>query len=213
MTTRPTHIALSLSLLTAAALLPGCGNSTTEGGWLGSYDNYTYVSTSWQPKTVTLFDTRTGESLWSVDIPVGKQLNLGFRKGTGPNEYKPDEMVWEIKMGGRIFGSRDNKVPVPPHTARRVEMTLRAAPEMPRAEMPGNPYAGGVKPKTGPSEGSTKVDPRTTLVPPVVPVEQPKGPELQPQPEGRGGAPENELLPPQVEPPERPGNRPVPQPR
>lgn len=209
MTTRLPRFSLiaSAALLTAAAgLLSACANGTTEGGWLGSYDNYTYVSTSWQPKTITLYDTRTGESLWSVDIPVGKQLNLGFRKGTGPNEYKPDEMVWEIKMSGRVLGARDNRVPVPPHTARRLEMTLRAAPEMPRADMPGSPYAEGAAPR-GPEDKSTKVDPRTTLVPPVVPVEAPKGPEQQAQPEAKS-APERELLPPQVEPPERPGNSP-----
>ncbi len=202
-----------MTLLSAAAVLTsGCANSTTEGGWLGSYDNYTYASTSWQPKTITLYDTRTGESLWSVDIPVGKQLNLGFRKGTGPNEYKPDEMVWEIKMGGRIFGTRDNRVPVPPNTARRLEMTLRAAPEMPRADMPGSPYAEGATPRT-PADTNTNVDPRTTVVPPVVPVEAPKGPELQSQPEARTGTPANEPVAPQVAPPEGPARPPAPQPR
>lgn len=196
------------ALLFGALTLPACVNSGTEGGWLGSYDNFTYNSTSWQPKTVTLFDTRTGESLWSVDIPVGKSLNVGFKKGSGPNEFKPDEMVWEIRPAPRLFGTRDNRVPVPPSTARRLEMTLRSAPEMPREEMPGNPYAPGNAPaKT--EDASYKAG----VVPPAVPVTapragQPAGPELQPQPPVQPEPmsqpmPEQEPLPERALPPPR----------
>lgn len=172
--TTPRTLAKALALITMPALatLAGCQGGT-EGGWLGSYDNFTYISTSWQPKTISLYDTRTGENLWSVDVPVGKQLNVGFRKGTGPNENKPDELVWEIKMAGRVFGSRDNRVPCPPATARRLEMTLRAAPEMPNAELPGSPFKSGVAPQnsapgTAPAPANTE-----SVVPPVVPVEPP----------------------------------------
>lgn len=161
-----------VSLLAGALCLPACSNSSMEGGPLGSYDSFTFASTTWQPKTVTLFDTRTGESLWSVDIPVGKQLRVAFREGAGPNEQKPDEMVWEIRWEGRIFGARDNKVPVPPSSARRMEMTLRSAPEMPRADLPGSPYASAntAAPAT---EAPAKKDNPAAVVPPVVPVEPP----------------------------------------
>lgn len=169
------HAAFAASVaLASAALLGGC-NGGTEGGWLSSYDNYTYISTSWHPKTITLYDTRTGESLWSVDVPVGKQLNVGFRKGTGPNENKPDEMVWEVKLAGRVFGSRDNRVPCPPPEARRLDMTLRAAPELPNAELPGSPFTKTGAPESGsPAMNGGTESPATKSVPPVVPVEAPK---------------------------------------
>lgn len=128
----------SIALLAgSAAVLHGCD---AEGGMMMSTDSFTYKSTSWQPKTVTLIDTRTGEAVWSVDIPVGKQLYVGFVQGTGPNEYKPDEIVWQINWSGRYIATNKSRLPCPPSTARRLELTFRAAPEMPNAELPGSPF-------------------------------------------------------------------------
>ena len=67
------------TILASLALSAGC---YYEGGPLRSIDRVTYVSTSWSPKTVTLIDTRTGESMWSVDIPVGQQLVIDFNAET-----------------------------------------------------------------------------------------------------------------------------------
>jgi len=112
-----------------------------EGGMGWSRDAYTYVSREWQPWTVTLVDTRTGESLWSVDIPVGQQLVMAFRKGAGPNEFKPDMLDWGLMPAGRQYGVRTHQLPVPPSHARRLEPTLRPTPELPGTPVPGSPYS------------------------------------------------------------------------
>lgn len=170
---------IAAASLASLAGLCSCAGIGSEGGPLMSLDSFTYVSTAWQPKTISLYDTRTGESLWSVDIPVGKQLWVGFRKGVGNNEYRPDEMSWDITWEGRQLGSRGNKMSVPPESARRLEMTLRAAPEMPKSELPGSPYATTDGPKKGAeadkaAKPADKGESSTKAVPPVVPVEPPK---------------------------------------
>lgn len=134
----PSARSLTTVALAATALtLAGCN---FEGGRWYSSDSYTYVSRTWSPKTVTLEDTRTGETLWSVDLPVGKQMTVGFRKGTGPNEYKPDMMYWGLTEPGRIGRISKNWIPVPPHHGRKLELTLRDTPESPGVTMPGSPF-------------------------------------------------------------------------
>lgn len=96
-----------------------------------SADRFTYVSTSWEPKTVSLVDTRTGQTIWSVDVPVGQQLVVGFSRGTGPNEFNSDEIVWGLMPAGKKGGTRDNRMPCPPSSVRRIDMAFRPAPELP----------------------------------------------------------------------------------
>ncbi len=135
---RPTAIALlTTAVLALPLVLTGCN---VEGGRGYSSDSYTYISRTWSPKTVTLTDTRTGETLWSVDLPVGKQMTVGFRKGTGPNEYKPDMMYWGLTEPGRVGRVQKNWIPVPPNHGRKIELTLRDAPESPGVTMPGSPF-------------------------------------------------------------------------
>lgn len=143
------------SALVGMGMLAGCHS---PGGPGYSADRYTFESHEWQPYTVTLLDTRTGETVWSVDVPVGQQLVLGFRKGTGPNEFKPDMMEWELMPAGRRFGTRNNQMPVPPAQARRIEPSLRPTPEQPGSPMPG--------PRMVRENGQAP----STVVPPVVPV-------------------------------------------
>lgn len=126
-----------LTLSAAGALVGGC---QTEGGAIWSDDRYVYVSRAWEPKTVTLTDTRTGEAIWTVDVPIGQQVIVGFSKGTGPNEYKPDEIVWEVMTAGRKSAARDNRMPCPPRDSRRLDMAIRPSPEMPGTAMPGTPF-------------------------------------------------------------------------
>ncbi|GAB4548711.1 MAG: hypothetical protein Tsb0013_09460 [Phycisphaerales bacterium] len=135
---RRTLLLLGCSLSALTLPLGGCH---LEGGPRYSADRYTYVSRAWTPKTVSLIDTRTGETTWSVDVPVGQQLVVGFSQGTGPNELRPDEIVWGLMPAGRRFGSRDNRQPCPPADARRLDMALRPAPEMPGETLPGTPFA------------------------------------------------------------------------
>ncbi|HBS28089.1 MAG TPA: hypothetical protein DEB06_01250 [Phycisphaerales bacterium] len=123
---------LTAFTLFAAALtfapIAGCYG---PGGSFYSDDRYTYVSKEWQPWTVSLVDTRTGETLWTVDVPVGQQLVVSFREGTGPNRNKPDLMSWDLMEAEKYTGALRNIVPVPPSHARRLEPTLRPVPEAP----------------------------------------------------------------------------------
>lgn len=187
-----------IGLFALAALGPigfttGCH---TEGGPMWSADRYTYVSRTWEPKTVSVIDTRTGESIWSVDIPVGQKLSVGFSKGTGPNEYKPDEIVWEVIPEDRTFATRSNRQPCPPAHARRIEMHIRATPELPGAEMPGSPYG-----TTAPAYTPVK---HTNGAPAPAPAEEPTPAEEQAEREAQPSAESPEAPPVEPQPAEEP---------
>ncbi len=111
-------------------LLTGC---YTEGGPGFSIDQHVYVSRPWQPWTVTLRDTRTGQEFWSMDVPVGKKLIVSFSENTGSNDkYTPDVMKWVVVDEDReTFVSITNSLPVPPANSRRLEPALRTTPELP----------------------------------------------------------------------------------
>jgi len=201
-----------IGLFALAALGPigfttGCH---TEGGPMWSADRYTYVSRTWEPKTVSVIDTRTGESIWSVDIPVGQKLSVGFSKGTGPNEYKPDEIVWEVIPEDRTFATRSNRQPCPPAHARRIEMHIRATPELPGAEMPGSPY-GTTAPAYTPVKHTNGAPPPAPesdepIVPapgaePPPPMDEPAVPAPQPTPDAPAAPPPAAEPPPAEDPP------------
>lgn len=124
---------LGASLIVSAALAGGC---YTEGGIGYSLDQATYISTPWRPWTITLKDTRTGQDFWSVDVPVGKQLSLGFVSGDSKDPFTPDVMNWAIMDAGEEFGRLGNSLPVPGRDARRLDASLRPAPELPDGMTP-----------------------------------------------------------------------------
>src|SRR5947207_5919826 len=106
----------------ACVVAAGC---YSEGGSGLSLDEHTYYSTSWQPKTVYLKDTRTGEVIWSVDVPVGKQLTVKMEKGMGTKDgMTPDLMVWDIFDQGKTAGVLNNSVPVPGGTDKQLGWKL-----------------------------------------------------------------------------------------
>jgi len=136
--TRP--IAPRLLLAGAIAMfstLGGCKYNEAGPGY--SADEHTYVSTAWRPWTVTLVDTRTGEAVWSADIPVDQQLVIRFRKGKGPSDELPDMMDWGLMDAGTKYGHRKNRLPVPGRDARLLKPTLRPTPEMPGAVLTSAP--------------------------------------------------------------------------
>jgi hypothetical protein len=90
----------------------------------------TYISTEMRPKTVSLFDGRTGETIWSIDIPVNKQLVMRFYENKNEGAYMPDEMKWRIMEMGKRSGGLHNSIPAPPRDSRRVDVSLRPAPEI-----------------------------------------------------------------------------------
>ena len=116
------------------------GMTLLASGCSYSGDRHIYESTAWYPQTVTLVDTRTGEDIWAVDVPVGKQLIVGFRGGAGPNDHKPDVMYWSVTDLGRKSTNDKSEMPVPGPDARVLVPTRRASPETPDSSMPGSPF-------------------------------------------------------------------------
>lgn len=112
-------------------VLGGCWTPGGTRGW--SPDSYTYESFSYAPQTVTVKDVRTGETLWTYDIPVGMQLSFKFhpgaRKDIDPNF--PDLMKWDVWEVGTRFGQPRNELAVPGARDRMVDVSIRKGPELP----------------------------------------------------------------------------------
>lgn len=121
--------------LLAAALPAGC---YSEGGPVFNYsrDQHVYVSRPWTPKTVSLYDTRTDEVIWSVDVPVGYKVVVDFERGDNQLVENPDKMIWDVMPATKLAGTLRQELPCPPRTARRIEFTLREGPERLDAEFP-----------------------------------------------------------------------------
>ena len=175
--------------IVSAALAVGlssgfAGCSSYDGGMPYSSDSFVYNSQPWRPYTISLTDTRTGETLWLVDIPVEHTLKCGFKSGSGPNSYKPDMMTWSIFPTDK-FGSRPkNTLPVPSSTARRLDVVIRPVPEFPDSTPSKSPFTqpsqifsqadtpsdGGAQ--TLEASNSTGAEEKTRPVP-FVPIEEP----------------------------------------
>lgn len=141
-----TRTRLGWLMLAGALGLNGC---YYEGGPLSSQDRFTYVSRPFQPWTVDLVDVRTGEVIWSVDVPVGEQLVVDFQaapSGKAKDAWRPDTMLWDVVPSGRRFGALSNKLAVPDRNSRRLEPKIRSIPEM-----PAEPYASAPTPLAEPA--------------------------------------------------------------
>ncbi len=166
--TRIAAAATGLLALTLAGCVPGY----YAGGSLASLDLYTYESTPDYPQTVTLVDTSTGEKIWSVDIPVGKQLVIRFAENKAKGDKsRPDVMRWEIMQRDTTSGVLDNSIPVPPAWQRRVDVTLRsnsAVPQRPAtAEIPRFEPAAPAAPATEPAAEPAATPAPTPAEPPI----------------------------------------------
>lgn len=128
--------ALALSVLATAALfLAGCTGPYSPGGAVASSDTATYISTAHSPKTITVLDTRTGQAVWSLELPVGQQLTLQFIQGKGEDPvYLEDLMRYEIFDEPTTWGNLPNEISVPGRYARRVTVELRPGPEFAPAD-------------------------------------------------------------------------------
>ncbi len=127
----PAFRPLALSLGLTAAILAGC-TTYQPGGDGVSKDAQTYWSTSHEPKTMQLKDTRTGEVLWTYEIPPDRELVVRFYAGrNADNPEMPDEMRWEEWEIGRRFGSLEQKMPVPSERYRRLDQYVRKAEPTP----------------------------------------------------------------------------------
>lgn len=124
--------------IAAGALLAGaCGPTAVyrpyfdEGGSGASIDEFTYVSETFSPKSVSVVDTRTEEVIFAMDIPVGQQLVVNFDDKTiNQDRYLSGTMRWALMRAGNRYGSLSNRVAVPPPGARRIDLFLREGPEV-----------------------------------------------------------------------------------
>jgi len=134
------------------ASLAGCGSVFNAGGDSLSNDNYTYESTTWSPKSVELIDTRTAETLWSVDIPVGQKVTMKFEREHGDRDNSfPDRMTWVVQgLNSDSWRGRQSML-VPGPGSRLVEVSLRPAPEM-EAQTAASPEPPALEPAPAPDD-------------------------------------------------------------
>lgn len=132
--------AIFASGLLALAALAGCDNGWYPEGRYVSDDKYRYDSTALEAKTVVLVDTRTNQPVYTWEIPVDKELVLLFRPGDGDaNRVTPDKCEWDIWDIGTTKGTPAYTFNCPPADSRRVDMFIRAIPELPADMRPGEP--------------------------------------------------------------------------
>lgn len=163
----------------------GCSLYRPGGsGW--SDDAFTYFSKPYTPATVTLVDTRTGENLWSYEVPVGRQLTLRFYKiQKTKDEAMPDLMRWDDYPQGKEQAILRNTMQVPPASGRRLELTYRKTPEYgPRALLepelsapPPLPVAEPAEPLSAEPPAAVAPAPAAEPVPAAVPAPAPAAPE------------------------------------
>ena len=93
--------------------------AATAGGGLfaGSNSSFTYISTAEYPKTFVLVNTKTGENIFEMDIPVGKGLVVKFLQGQGdePAATLIDEVrrLFRQDMNGMLSPSMTVPGPTP----------------------------------------------------------------------------------------------------
>lgn len=139
LTRRALRGVFATGLVLSSSVVGGC---FAEGGLWWSEDQFVYSSRPYQPWTVNLRDTRTGQSFWSIDVPVGQQLVVHFVEGGGtPGSFTPDKMEWDLMKDGEYFKNLTSSLPVPAAAGRRLDPVLRAVPELPPSMV-----AAGVQP-------------------------------------------------------------------
>ncbi|MBX3322421.1 MAG: hypothetical protein KF757_05470 [Phycisphaeraceae bacterium] len=129
-----------MNVMQRQLLVAVCGVMAFAGGCLGPYepggpmmsdDQFTYVSTEWEPVTVILTDTRTGEELWTAEVPVGKKLTIRFykNKSSGDKDF-PDVMRWEIESADvPLRSTLKSQISVPSSNVRRLNVSYRSSPQ------------------------------------------------------------------------------------
>jgi hypothetical protein len=154
----PTRTRLMPAALAASVALCAGGCSLMEmrpSGKMRSLDEFTYVSTPYQPITITLIDTRDNQEFWSTDVPIGKKLTIRFYKNKGEGSaYAPDIMRWSIYDQKTHSTRLRNQITVPPADSRRIDYTLREGPEYPQEiemarTIPESPASSPVAPVSG----------------------------------------------------------------
>jgi hypothetical protein len=124
-------IALLVSTLFLGSL-DGCRMYTPGGNpfFDGPHSATTWESTEEVPKTITLIDTRSGERIFVMEIPVGRQLVIHFIEDMGDNEVlTPDLMAWDVFPAGTGYGPLTNALTIPNRWSRRIDVAIRPSSE------------------------------------------------------------------------------------
>jgi hypothetical protein len=122
----------STFLIMIASLLPSCQMYTPGGDPFtnGPDSAATYQSSEEFPKTITLIDTRSGEHLFVMEVPVGKKLVIDFVADSGDNTVlTPDLMSWQVFPNDVSYGPLSNSMTVPNRWSRRIDVTFRESSE------------------------------------------------------------------------------------
>ena len=111
-----------LILLTGAlGCLTGCFNP--NGGVTGYF---AYVSTPTSPKTVVIYDVRSGDPWFVKEVPVGKQLNFRFLSDGGDNpQFSPARFEWAMVEAGTNASKLPNQMTSPPEEACKIRVEIR----------------------------------------------------------------------------------------
>lgn len=171
-------------LLAAAALAPLSGCMTFSDRFGGaSWDKHVYVSTPDMPQTVSLIDTRTGQTVWACEIPVGSQLVIQFvQERARPGAVPVDQMQWAVMPINASFRGLTNVMPVPPAESRRLDGELRpgaALAELDRPAaptLPAPPAAPAVVPAVAPAPAPAASTPAARTTPAGIVLPDPKQP-------------------------------------
>ena len=122
----------TISLTPLLAMIAGCQLYTPGGNAFSNGPNSasTWESSEEFPKTVTLMDTRSGELLFVMEIPVGKKLVVDFMEDGGDNDVMtPDLMTWEVFPSNVGYGPLSNALTVPNRWSRRIDVAMRTSSE------------------------------------------------------------------------------------
>lgn len=119
-----------LGLLIMLVSVSGCVSQLTSnspGGNMRSTDMFTYISTPFEPLTVTLYDYRDQEPLWTVDVPVGQKVTVRFleNKAKEGTNRRPDIMQWAIYDQTKRRANLTNSMAVPGPDSRMLKVAIR----------------------------------------------------------------------------------------
>ncbi len=163
----------AVSIIAFGAVVTGSGCSLftmRPGGVMRSQDQFTYISTPYQPLTVTLLDTRDSQEFWSVDVPIGKKLTIRFYEDKGEgSDYAPDVMRWQIYDQDMASTRLRNQIPVPGSESRRIDVSLREGPEYPESIQ-------ATRSVPRESQAQTPYTPGAQATPAIVPASEPGDP-------------------------------------
>jgi len=132
-------VKLGALALLVVGTLSGCMHRQGGTMFSGPKSAITYYSTESLQKSVTVVDTRTEQPVFSMDIPVGKQLTIQFMADKGDDPVNtPDMMYYQVWDLGTTVGQLRNSMTVPNAASRRIDVRVNqgaayaeAPPDMP----------------------------------------------------------------------------------